>query len=240
MFGASPGWNHNTHYYTAIFGAMPRGCRRALDVGCGEGRLTRELRQLVPNVTGIDSDDSSIAAARGHPEAGDIDYIRGDVLTFPFEPATFDLVTAVASLHHMPAEPALTLLGDLIRPRGVLVVIGLARSSVRDLPIDIAAFVPNVVRRARVPYWQHPSPTVSPPPESYASMRRIAERVLPGARFRRQLYWRYTLTWLKPPSRDEVPSNREAVIALAPSLRPRAYGRSRQALGRPRRRLSES
>ena len=28
----------------------------------------------------------------------------GDVLTYPFEPRSFDLVTAVASLHHMDTE----------------------------------------------------------------------------------------------------------------------------------------
>jgi SAM-dependent methyltransferase len=181
-----------------IFGVVERGCQRALDVGCGEGTLTRQLRGLVSDVVGIDSDPASIAAARAHPDAADIRYIQADVLAYGFEADSFDLITAVASLHHLDAKVALRHLRNLLRPGGVLVVVGLARSSPRDLPIDIAAIVPNRLRRLRTPYWQQPSPTVWPPPESYTSMRRIAAQVLPGVRFRRRLYWRYTLVWVKP------------------------------------------
>ncbi|MDQ6777596.1 MAG: class I SAM-dependent methyltransferase [Actinomycetota bacterium] len=181
-----------------ILDAIPTGCRRALDVGCGEGTVTRELRRLVPEVVGIDKDQASIAAAQTDPDAGDVHYVEGDVLSYRFESASFDLVTAVASLHHMDAEATLVRIGALLRPGGVLAVIGLARSSPGDLPIDIAAIVPNRIRRLRGGYWEHPSPIVWPPPESYASMRRIAARALPGARFQRRLYWRYTLVWIKP------------------------------------------
>jgi SAM-dependent methyltransferase len=195
----APGrWNDNIHYHPVILGAIPYACRRALDVGCGEGTLTRELRRRVREVVGIDDDQASIAVARAHPDAGDIWYIAGDALGFGFEPGSFDAITAVASLHHMDAEPALIHLKDLLRPRGVLAVIGLARSSPSDWPLDVAAIAPHHLRRRRSGYWQHPSPTVWPPPESYRSMRQITRRVLPGAQLRRRLYWRYTLAWIKP------------------------------------------
>jgi SAM-dependent methyltransferase len=203
MAQSSYRWNHNTLYHPVILDAIPPGCRRALDVGCGEGTLTRELRRLIPEVTGIDSDNTSLAAARANPDGGDIQYIEGDALAYGFEPASFELITVVASLHHMPAERALVRLGGLLRPGGVLAVIGLARSSPSDWPLDIAAVLPDRVRRLRSGYWQHPSPLLWPPAESYASMRRIAARVLPGARFQRRLYWRYTLVWAKP---RELPS----------------------------------
>lgn len=45
--------------------------------------------------------------------------------------------------------------------------------------------------------WEHPSPTHWPPPETYAAMRRTAARILPGARLRRRLLWRYSLVWTK-------------------------------------------
>jgi SAM-dependent methyltransferase len=209
------GWNHNTLYHRVILeavaadprraidirrgdGALTRA-RRALDVGCGEGALTRELRRVVPEVVGIDRDPATICSARAHPEASDIRYVEGDALTYPFEPCSFDLVTAVASLHHMDAETLLCRLRDPLRPAGVLAVVGLARSERTDLPIDVAAAVAHRMRRLRAPYWQHSSPTVSPPPETYPSMRRITARLLPGARFRRRLYWRYTVVWVKPP-----------------------------------------
>lgn len=195
---AARGWNHNTLYHRVILESIPPGCRRALDVGCGEGRLTREVRRVVPCVVGIDSDVASIAAAQSHPGADEITYIRGDFLTHSFEPGSFDLVCAVASLHHMDAEIGLRRMSVLLRPGGVLAVIGLARSAPRDLPLDAAAIVPNLIRRVRAPYRDQSSPTAWPPPETYSSMRRIAARLLPGARFRRRLYWRYTLVWVKP------------------------------------------
>ena len=53
MTGQDRRWNHNTHYYPLVLAAVPDGCRRALDVGCGEGLLTRELAVRVPEVVGI-------------------------------------------------------------------------------------------------------------------------------------------------------------------------------------------
>ncbi len=191
-------WNHNIHYHPVILDAVPSRCQRVLDVGCGEGTLTRELRQLIPEVVGIDSDHASIEAAQAHPDAGDIQYIEGDALTSEIESQSFDLITAVASLHHVDAERGLVHLKDLLRTGGVLAVIGVARSSPSDWPLDVAAIVPNRLRRLRVRYWQHPAPVLWPPPETYPSMRGIAARHLPGARFRRRLYWRYTLVWTKP------------------------------------------
>lgn len=160
--------------------------------------LTRELRRFVPEVVGIDKDAASIAAARAATRAADIRYVEGDVLTYDLAPESFDLVTAVASLHHMDAELALRHLRGLLRSGGVLAVIGLARSSLGDLPIDAVATLANRLRRLRVAYWQQPSPTVCPPAETYSSMHRIVRRALPGARVRRRLYWRYTLVWVKP------------------------------------------
>jgi hypothetical protein len=42
------------------------------------------------------------------------------------------------------------------------------------------------------------SPIVWPPPLTYRGMQRLATGVLPGARFRHRLYWRYSLVWGKP------------------------------------------
>ncbi len=74
-------WNHNLHYHRVILEALPRPCGRALDVGCGEGTLTRQLRQRVPGVVGFDLDASSVELARRQDPAGDIDYVAGDFLT---------------------------------------------------------------------------------------------------------------------------------------------------------------
>jgi 2-polyprenyl-3-methyl-5-hydroxy-6-metoxy-1,4-benzoquinol methylase len=192
-----PGWNHNVHDHPLILDAIPRGARRALDVGCGAGGLARELRRRIPSVTGIDPDPESIRLARA---AGtDIDYVQGDFLSHHFQPGSFDFVTAVASLHHMDAERALARTKRLLRPDGVLAVIGLARSRLpHDLAWELAGAVSDSVHRIDKRLWQHPSPTVWPPPATYAEMRRLAAAMLPGARYRRHALWRYSIIWTKP------------------------------------------
>jgi 2-polyprenyl-3-methyl-5-hydroxy-6-metoxy-1,4-benzoquinol methylase len=199
MPGEAERWNHNLHYHPVILGAVPDRCERALDVGCGEGTLTRQLRRRVPQVTGIDLDQASIGLARAHPGAGDTGYLLGDFLTYAFEPASFDLITSVASLHHMDAATALRRMSGLLRPGGVLAVVGLARSCYpADLPLDLAAVIGTRVHQLTKTLWEQPSPTVWPPPETFKGMRQLAPGLLPGARYRRHLLWRYSLVWVKP------------------------------------------
>jgi SAM-dependent methyltransferase len=188
-----------------IVSGIPAGCERALDVGCGLGQLTRRLRLSVPDVTGIDKDQQSIEYARTHPDAGDITYLHGDFLDRDFGPQTFDLVTAVASLHHMDATAALERMRDLLRPGGVLAIVGLARGSsavdvALTIPAAIGARLHRIVTvRCRAPEPDgHSAPISWPPPVSYRQMRQLARRLLPGAQYRRHLYWRYSLIWLKP------------------------------------------
>lgn len=176
---------------------VPDGARRALDVGCGEGMLARELRQRVPQVTGIDLHAPSIGQAREHPD--DVDYVLGDFLTHPFEPASFDVIACVATLHHMDAAAGLSRMRDLLRPGGVLAVVGLARSTMpADLPRDLAGVVVGALHRAAKGHWRHPSPTVWPPPVTYAQMRALAAEILPGSEYRRHLLLRYSIVWRKP------------------------------------------
>jgi SAM-dependent methyltransferase len=191
-------WNHNVHYYPLILNAVPDGARRALDVGCGEGMLARELRRRVPYVTGIDLDETSLELAEAQNANDRIRYVRGDFLTYPFEPASFDVVTTVAALHHMEVTAALGRVRDLLKPGGVLCAVGLARGQLpRDIPIEVAGAVSHRIHALTRGYWEHPSPTVWPPPETYLDIRRIAADVLPGVRFRRHVLWRYSLTWTK-------------------------------------------
>ena len=48
MSGQDRRWNHNTQYYRLILAAVPPGCQRVLDVGCGEGMLARQLHHMDP------------------------------------------------------------------------------------------------------------------------------------------------------------------------------------------------
>ncbi|MFC4586016.1 class I SAM-dependent methyltransferase [Sphaerisporangium corydalis] len=200
-------WNHNIHYHPRILRAIPAGAQHALDVGCGEGMLTRDLRRTIPHVTGIDLHAPSITQAREHQNnvaqslehPSDIDYVLSDFLTHPFEPASFDFIASVATLHHMDAATGLARMRDLLRPGGVLAIIGLARSTMpNDLPRDLAGIALGITHRATKGHWEHPSPIVWPPPLTYPQMRSLATKTLPGSRYRRHLLLRYTITWRKP------------------------------------------
>lgn len=65
----------------------------------------------------------------------------------------------------------------------------------RDIPWELAGGVTTRRLKLSRPYWEHSAPIVWPPPETYGTMRAIAEQVLPGARYRRHVLWRYSLIW---------------------------------------------
>lgn len=190
-------WNHNLHYYPLLIDAVSADAERVLDVGCGEGSLSRALRCRAMRVTGIDLDEASIALARASPMEG-VEYLLGDVLKYPFELGSFDAVASVATLHHMDTVAGLRRMAALLRPGGVLALLGLARDdSFLDHARGAFALIANWVLRAQKGYWEHPSPK-RVPPESWASMERLAEAELPGVLFRRHLLWRYSIVWKRP------------------------------------------
>lgn len=148
-------------------------------------------------VVGLDPDRASIDAARAHGDG--VDYVLGDLGAAPFPDASFDVVSAVTMLHHVDLAEGFEQLVRLLRPEGILLVVGLARSStVRDLARDALDAV--AVRRHALTrrVWETPAPKVWPPPLTCAQVRDLSLRALPGSRFRRIPYFRYGLTWRAP------------------------------------------
>ena len=90
-----------------------------LDVGCGVGSFHPLLRGMVGRLSGIDVSSASIAQARA--DNRDVDYRAFDGRSFPFDDASFDLVTAICVLHHVaPAEWTnfISEMRRVVRPRG--------------------------------------------------------------------------------------------------------------------------
>ena len=190
-------WNHNIHYHGVILGEIPEGARTALDVGCGNGLLTRELQRVVPEVVGIDADEGVLGQARR--DCGDVDWVFGDVLTHDFG-RRFDVVASVAVLHHIPdLRAGLRRLAALTAPGGVLAVVGLARATrLRDRLIHVPGLFQHWWFSARYGFWEHTAPTAWPPPHDYTTVRRVAAELLPGMVWRRLPLWRYSLIWHRP------------------------------------------
>jgi len=177
---------------------MPSPCDKALDVGCGDGILTEKLASRVPEVTGIDVSAEMIALARQRVSAQHTSFIEGDFLSTPLPAEGYGFIVAVATVHHMPFDAAIIRMATLLRSRGVLAIVGLARNR---SPIDYAVSAITVpvarIARARRGWWDSPAQRIDPD-MAYSEIGKAAVRLLPGVEVRRRLYFRYTLVWRKP------------------------------------------
>ncbi|UNO44408.1 class I SAM-dependent methyltransferase [Streptomyces sp. MST-110588] len=201
-FNAAYPWDHNAHYHRWILRQLPRRFGSALDVGCGSGDLARLLATRAGSVDGIDADPAIVARAQElTAPAAPVTYTVADAPT-GLPPGPYDVITCVAALHHLPFADALTHFRRHLAPGGTLVVVGLARARTPgDHLLGIAAAPLN----AAVGWLKNkgratPRPVSMTAPTKPATMTfpevvRAARRVLPGARLRRRLFWRYTLVW---------------------------------------------
>jgi tRNA (uracil-5-)-methyltransferase TRM9 len=102
-----------------------------LDLGCGNGELARELmrRGHLGRYTGVDFSPPLLEVARHGWEDAPATFIRADLTTADWDKKIlasltrpFDLVTAFATLHHIPGqEMRLKILNkarDMLRPGG--------------------------------------------------------------------------------------------------------------------------
>lgn len=75
-----------------FFEFIPRPGRRTLEVGCGEGRVCRDLRDRGYAPIGIDASPTLVRLAREADPTGA--YLEADAAALPFEDGAFDLVLA--------------------------------------------------------------------------------------------------------------------------------------------------
>ena len=204
-FHAARPWDHNAHFHGWIMRQLPRRFGRALDVGAGSGDLARLLAGRAQAVQGVDADPGIVARAREltSPSAP-VTYTVADALTGT-PPGPYDVITCVATIHHLPFEDALVHFRELLAPGGTLVVVGLARPRSRgDYVFDLLSVPANVAmaliknRGRTVPRPVAMTAPFRPATMTFAEIVRTAQRLLPGVRLRRRLFWRYTLVWRRP------------------------------------------
>jgi 2-polyprenyl-3-methyl-5-hydroxy-6-metoxy-1,4-benzoquinol methylase len=119
-------WNKNIHYHGELLRHLPQSIDRALDVGCGDGQFARRLAPRGRSVDAVDASPAMIAAARAaSANIDNIDWIEGDVLSLDLKAAGYHAVTAIASLHHLPLDVGLRRFAELVRPGGVVAILGL-------------------------------------------------------------------------------------------------------------------
>jgi SAM-dependent methyltransferase len=192
---ATMSWNHNVHYHDFALGEVPQRCHLALDAGCGRGALTRKIALLSDEVIGIDSDHGCLDQARTAHCGANLAFLEGDVLTEPLPFQNFDFIVAVATLHHLPLRRALCRFRELLRPGGVLVIVGLYRIAT---PIDYAYAAAAMPISMAIRFLRGEEEVGAPlhdPSETLATIRRESAVLLPGSVLRRRLFFRYSLVW---------------------------------------------
>lgn len=201
-------FDHNDHYHRLILRQLPRDARTALDVGCGTGRFARQLAHLGLEVDAVDRSEDVVSVARAvSGGAGGPQFRRADLAEVELPQGHYDVITCLASLHHMPFD-TLAALRDALAPGGVLVVLGCyAEQSRADMLWSTAAAPVNAGARLTVAVKEailHDSaaaraertrPPVQQPVMTLAQIRQDAATMLPGCTIRRLLFWRYLLVF---------------------------------------------
>ena len=202
------GWTANNHYNKFLLRQVPQNCENALEIGCGTGAFARRLAKCSRRVVALDMSAEMIRVARTRSsELDNVEYQLGDVNDYQFPQSHFDFICSIATFHHVQQRELLKKIEAALRPRGVLVVLDLVKSSsIREWIVDLIAFgvsptlrlihngqlrPPAEVRKAWEQHGQH---------DSYSTineMQAIANELLPGATVKRKLLWRYALVYQK-------------------------------------------
>jgi len=203
-FNAAHPWSHNEYYHRWILRKLPKHFEKSIDIGCGTGDLVRKLAGRAGVASGIDNEPAVIDVARQISAAGPTVIFSAIDLRDVVEPGDYDVVTAVAVLHHLSLAGGLMKMRALLSPGGTLVVVGCYRTNSRvDRLVDAVAIPANVVMGALVS-GRSPeasvamtAPTASPQ-TTLNEIKAAAAQILPGARIRRRLFWRYSLIFTAP------------------------------------------
>jgi len=114
-------------YIGALATRLPLEDLDLLEIGCGEGRITRDLAPRCRHVVAVDTDRRLVERAMERCSDRGVSFhvvSGGDRLPFP--KGSFDVVLYSLSLHHIPREQMgqhLEMTASLLRPDGVIAVI---------------------------------------------------------------------------------------------------------------------
>jgi len=112
---------------------LPQQAGRALDAGCGAGRYTTLLADRCQHVLSIDVAERLLTIARHRHPHPNVTFQQRDLRDLSVAAdGRFDVVLAVAVVHHLPdPEQAVRHLASLVAPGGRLLIIDMVRPSQR-------------------------------------------------------------------------------------------------------------
>jgi len=211
------GATHNDHYHDFLLQHLPSNCLDALEIGCGTGSLARRLAERSERVLALDLSQEMIRLARERSaQFANINFQLADVLESQLPDESFDCIASIATLHHLPFPEMLTKMKAALKPGGVLLVLDLfepARisdsllaglsdsiSNLCAIPISVGLrlihhgrLLPR--REVRDAWKAHEHHDTYP---TMAQVHALCARLLPGAKIKQHLLWRYSIVWKKP------------------------------------------
>ncbi|MBK0111368.1 MULTISPECIES: class I SAM-dependent methyltransferase [unclassified Delftia] len=95
----------------AIYDFLPESVCSLLDVGCGDGKITRHLRSGGRQVVGLDGSQEALSRLS-------VPGVRGNAAAMPFPNSSFDLVLSTDALEHMSESEEDSAWRELFRVAG--------------------------------------------------------------------------------------------------------------------------
>jgi ubiquinone/menaquinone biosynthesis C-methylase UbiE len=199
---------HNDHYHNFLLRHLPSDCHDVLEIGCGTGGFARRLAERSQHVLALDLSPEMIRiACESSEQFPNIEFQLADVRDWPLADESFDCIVTIATLHHLPFPETLLKMKGALKPGGVLLVldlfepIGLLDSLSNLLALPVSATLRLIhygrlrprreVRDAWTSHERH---------DSYPTMNEVhalCASVLPGAKIKQYLLWRYSIVWEK-------------------------------------------
>jgi 2-polyprenyl-3-methyl-5-hydroxy-6-metoxy-1,4-benzoquinol methylase len=201
-------WNHNSHYHDFLLRQLPLHCADALDIGCGMGAFSRLLASRSDRVLALDLSPQMIRVAKERSrQYPNVDFQVADAIAWEFPAEQFDCVASIATLHHLPFEETLSRMKGALKISGTLIILDLFQAEGPSDVLTSALAVPaNIILkwvktgRLREPREVRQAWAEHGRSDSYLTLsqiRQVCASVLPGARVRKHLLWRYSIVWKK-------------------------------------------
>lgn len=218
---------HNDHYHDYLLKHLPANCTDALEIGCGTGTFSRRLakhlnttghRDRSAGTAGVPPAPARILALDFSPEMiriarqrsaqfPNIEFELADVLQYDLPDQSFDCIATIATLHHLPYAEMLAKMEAALKPGGVLLILDLfepaglidSLSNLVAIPVSVGLrlihygrLLPRKEEREAWKAHEHH--------DRYPTMKEVhalCARILPGAKIRKHLLWRYSIVWEK-------------------------------------------
>jgi len=140
-------WDHNQQYQKYLLKKVGIHRNIGIDLGCGTGELTRQLKKYCSKIVGIDIPPGMIEEAKKRNSKRDIKYITSDVEEYlTTTNATFGVVLSVATFHYLDMGRVLKIIRTKLGKGGVLLILDLyKRHTLYEYMLSILATLCNPI-----------------------------------------------------------------------------------------------